>query len=110
MTDVAQRLDLPVLLVVGMRLGCINHALLTAQAIRARGLTLGGWIANHIDPEMEQADANVAALAQRLQAPLIARIPFSHDPDSRQIAALVDVDLLFTQGLDSAAFSSDNSR
>jgi dethiobiotin synthetase len=94
MTDVARRLDLPVLLVVGMRLGCINHALLTAQAIRACGLTLAGWLANHIDPVLDEADANVAALAQRLQAPLIARIPFSRDPDSRQFAALVDVDLL----------------
>lgn len=110
MADVAQCLELPVLLVVGMRLGCINHALLTARAIRARGLTLAGWLANHIDPKLEQADANVAALAQRLQAPLIARIPFSHDPDARRIAALMDVDQLLAQGLDSAACNTDNSR
>lgn len=110
MADVAQRLDLPVLLVVGMRLGCINHALLTAQAIRARGLTLAGWIANHIDAALEEADANVDAIGLRLQAPLIARIPFSREADWRRIAALVEVDQLFTQGLDSSVFSSGNSR
>jgi dethiobiotin synthetase len=68
MLDIARRLDLPVLLVVGVRLGCLNHALLSAQAIAARGLVLSGWIANRIDPSMEAADANVAALADRLAA------------------------------------------
>jgi len=72
--DLATALNLPVILVVGMRLGCINHALLTAQAIRACGLTLAGWIANHIDPAMAQADANVTTLQACLDAPLIARI------------------------------------
>jgi dethiobiotin synthetase len=110
MADLAQALDLPVLLVVGMRLGCLNHALLTAQAIRARGLRLAGWVANHIDPAQAQADANVEALAQRLQAPLIARIPFACDPDARTVAAMMDIDRLLTQGLDSATFEADNSR
>ncbi|MEK6593336.1 MAG: dethiobiotin synthase [Pseudomonadota bacterium] len=110
MADLAQCLGLPVLLVVGMRLGCINHALLTAQAIRARGLRLAGWLANHIDPALEQADANVAALAQRLHAPLIARIAFARDPDPRRVAAAMDVDQLLMQGFDSAAFNADNSR
>jgi dethiobiotin synthetase len=72
--DLARELALPVVLVVGMRLGCLNHALLSAEAIRARGLTLAGWIADHIDPEMAHADANVAALQARLAAPLIARV------------------------------------
>jgi dethiobiotin synthetase len=74
MLDIARRLDLPVLLVVGVRLGCLNHALLSAQAIAARGLVLSGWIANRIDPSMEAADANVAALADRLAAPPAADI------------------------------------
>ena len=56
MLDIAARLGLPVLLVVGIRLGCLNHALLTAQAIRARGLELAGWVANRIDPAMPEAD------------------------------------------------------
>lgn len=77
--DLAQRLALPVLMVVGMRLGCINHALLTVEAIRVRGLLLAGWIANHFDPAMAQADANIAALQARLSlvgAPMIGRIKY----------------------------------
>ena len=74
--DFACAIHVPVILVVGMRLGCLNHALLTAEAIRARGLTLAGWVANHIDPAMARADENVAALQQRLPAPMLARIAF----------------------------------
>ena len=76
MLDIAARLGLPVLLVVGVRLGCINHALLTAQAVRARGLELVGWAASRIDPAMPEADANVATLARLLAAPLIADLPW----------------------------------
>ncbi|MCC7326946.1 MAG: dethiobiotin synthase [Burkholderiales bacterium] len=72
MLDIARRLQLPVLLVVGVRLGCLNHALLSARAIRERGLHFCGWIANRIEPAMERADDNVAELATRLDAPLIA--------------------------------------
>jgi dethiobiotin synthetase len=72
MLDVPARLNLPVLLVVGIRLGCLNHALLSALAINARGLTFAGWIANRIDPEMLAGDDNIAALAARLPAPLVA--------------------------------------
>jgi len=74
MLDIAARLRLPVLLVVGMRLGCLNHALLSALAIDARGLRLAGWIANRIDPAMLEAHANVDALARRLPAPLVAEL------------------------------------
>jgi dethiobiotin synthetase len=77
MLDIAARLGLPVLLVVGIRLGCLNHALLTAQAIRARGLALAGWAANRIDPAMREADANVATLVRILPAPLIADFPWT---------------------------------
>jgi len=75
--DIARRLRLPVLLVVGVRLGCLNHALLSADAIAARGLTLAGWIANRIDPLMERADDNVADLAARLPGPLVADIAWN---------------------------------
>jgi dethiobiotin synthetase len=71
----AQRLALPVVLVVGMRLGCLNHALLTSEAIAARGLALAGWVANHIDRDMQAADENVQALREAMPAPLIARFP-----------------------------------
>jgi dethiobiotin synthetase len=72
MLDIPARLGLPVLLVVGIRQGCLNHALLSALAISARGLSLAGWVANRIDPAMSEADANVSALADRLPAPLLA--------------------------------------
>jgi dethiobiotin synthetase len=72
----ARRLGLPVILVVGLRLGCLNHALLSAQAIAAEGLDLAGWVANRIDPGMARADENVHALCERLRAPLIADVPF----------------------------------
>ena len=89
--DLAASLGLPVVLVVGMRLGCLNHAILTAAAIRAAGLALAGWVANHIDRDMMYADENVAAIAERLDAPLIARIPFLHSPDAAHAAGLLDV-------------------
>jgi dethiobiotin synthetase len=66
---------LPIILVVGLRLGCLSHALLTAEAIAARGLTLAGWIANSIDPSMPYAQDNVDALIARLPAPLLGAIP-----------------------------------
>ena len=86
MLDVAARLQLPVLLVVGMRLGCLNHALLSALAIHARGLQLAGWIANRIDPRMEAQEANVGYLMQRLPAPMIANIAWGATPTLSQAA------------------------
>jgi dethiobiotin synthetase len=83
--DLAQALGLPVLLVVGLRLGCLNHALLSAEAIRARGLPLAGWVANRIDPGMAAADDNMAFLRQRLGAPLLADIAHSAAPDFRTV-------------------------
>jgi len=80
MLDIATRLRLPVLLVVGMRLGCINHALLSAAAIRARGLRLSGWVANRIDPQMSAGKATVDDLALRLPAPLVAEVAWSATP------------------------------
>ena len=95
-TDTAQlaaALGLPVVLVVGMRLGCLNHALLTAEAVRASGLVLAGWVANHIDPSMSHAAENVAALEERLAAPLMVRVPYSEKPDASRIAAMLAVAL-----------------
>ena len=78
--DLAQALGLPVVLVVGLRLGCLNHALLTAEAIRARGLTLAGWIANRIDPAMLAPEDNLAYLRSHLGAPLLADLPHQAVP------------------------------
>ncbi|PIF89667.1 dethiobiotin synthetase [Acidovorax sp. 62] len=74
--DLAVALNLPMVLVVGLRLGCLNHALLTAEAIAARGLTLAGWVANRVDPDMLAPEENIAWLQQRLGAPPLADIPW----------------------------------
>lgn len=73
--DLAVALGLPVILVVGMRLGCLNHALLSAEAVRARGLDLAGWVANRIDPHMPLFEENRRALEERLECPLLGVIP-----------------------------------
>jgi len=84
--DMARRLNLPVILVVGMRLGCLNHALLTAQAIEASGLRPAGWIANRIDPLMPAFDENLRALVARLTAPLLGVVPYSATADVESAA------------------------
>jgi dethiobiotin synthetase len=84
--DLAQLLGLPVLLVVGMRLGCLNHALLTAEAIAARGLPLAGWVGNCIDPHMAALDENVRALEAMLQVPCLGLVPYLAPPDYRVAA------------------------
>jgi dethiobiotin synthetase len=75
MQDIALALHLPVVLVVGLRLGCLNHALLTAAAIQRSGLPFAGWIANPIDPDFADAERYVDSLARRLVAPLLWRAP-----------------------------------
>jgi dethiobiotin synthetase len=74
--DLAVVLNLPVILVVGMRLGCLNHAQLTQEAIRARGLKLAGWVANRIDPEMSHFNENLRALDAYINAPLLGVVPY----------------------------------
>jgi len=80
MAALPRALGAAVVLVVGLRLGCINHALLTARAIRADGLPLAGWIANEVDPDMEVREANVASIRARIGCPLIARLPHAAQP------------------------------
>jgi len=77
MADLAQALGLPVVLVVGLRLGCINHALLTADSITRSRVQLAGWVGNHIDPEMAQQQANLGALRARIPAPCLGVQPFA---------------------------------
>jgi dethiobiotin synthetase len=74
--DLPRRLGLPAVLVVGLRLGCLNHALLSAQSILASGVELRGWIANQVDPEMDRVEENVRTLRQRLPAPLLGRLGY----------------------------------
>lgn len=84
--DLARLLSLPVVLVVGMRLGCLNHALLTAEAISSRGLQLTGWVANRLDPDMMHFEANLDSLQQRLGAPLLGVVAHAPRPDPVRVA------------------------
>lgn len=78
MADIAKQLNLPVILVVGLKLGCLNHALLTAEAIRRDGLTIAGWVGNQVGPElMGFYEENVATLSSGIGAPNIAVLPYS---------------------------------
>jgi dethiobiotin synthetase len=86
MASLAVRWQLDVLLVVGMRLGCLNHALLTVEAVELRGLRLAGWIANCIDPTFERAGDNVAWLRERLTAPCLGVLPFAPDADADAVS------------------------
>ncbi|MBO9882689.1 dethiobiotin synthase [Xanthomonas sp. D-109] len=85
--DLARALRLPVVLVVGLRLGCLNHARLSAAAIAADGLQCIGWIGNEIDPAMERIDDNMAMLRARLPMPCWGRLPYRPQPQAEQLAA-----------------------
>ncbi|MFO1400372.1 MAG: dethiobiotin synthase [Steroidobacteraceae bacterium] len=87
MADVAAALGLPVILVVGLKLGCINHALLTAASIRARGCTFAGWIGNRVDPRYLLPEANLATLTRLLEAPPLAVLPYA----PAEVAVPVDI-------------------
>lgn len=86
LSDLAVALGLPVILVVGVRLGCINHAVLTAEAIARDGLTLAGWVANIIDPGTSRLDANLITLAERLPAPCLGQVPRLAEPSAAAVA------------------------
>ena len=92
--DLALALNLPVVLVVGMRLGCISHALLTAEAITSRGLKLAGWVANRVDPTMLYPDENIETLRARIDAPLLGVIPHLASPDAARAAESLDIGVL----------------
>ena len=95
MADVALALGLPVVMVVAIRLGCLNQALLTAAAIHSSGLPLAGWVANRVDPDCEQQDGNIMALRQRLPAPLLVDVAYSDDADLLiEQAGRIDLDVL----------------
>ena len=84
--DLAVDLGLPVILVVGMRLGCLNHALLTQEAVARRGLDLAGWVANRIDPTMQCFDENLATLRERLASPLLGVVAHKPGADPADVA------------------------
>lgn len=92
--DLAQELGVPVIVVVGMRLGCLNHALLTMRVIADYGLECAGWVANVLDGEMPALQQNIDALCERIAAPLLGVIPYQTQPDARMSAAYLHMELL----------------
>lgn len=96
--DLAVRLGLPVILVVGLRLGCLSHALLTAEAIEQRGLKLAGWVANRVEPDMPFMQDNIAALEHRLHAALLGVVPYREDMAVARVADLLKIDFLSGSG------------
>lgn len=94
MSDLVVSLKLRVIMVVGVRLGCINHAILTAEAIAADGLELAGWVANVVDPKTSRLDENLATLAERLPAPCLGYVPRLKAATPAAVAACLDLSLL----------------
>ncbi len=80
MAELPSLLGMDVILVVGLRLGCLNHALLTAEAVAARGLTLAGWVGNTLTPDFPRCEANIATLAARIAAPCLGIVPWMAEP------------------------------
>ena len=89
--DMAYALDLPIILVVGMRLGCLNHALITEKVIQTSGLKLAGWVANQIDPQMNSFDENLHTLKERLNCPLLGVLPFERNVSTKNFSTLLDI-------------------
>ena len=94
MADLAVAIGYPVILTVGVRLGCINHTLVSVAAIEHSGLTLAGWVANEIDPNMPVIDENIATLETRLSAPLLGRIPWDDTASAAVVASCLSMEKL----------------
>jgi len=94
LADFAAAITAEVILVVGLKLGCINHALLSEQAVRVSGLKVVGWVANHISPAMPESIANIEALRAHLAAPLLGEVPYIPKADSTAVAASLDLSSL----------------
>lgn len=92
--DVPKALGLDVILVVGLRLGCLNHALLTAEAIERDGLRLAGWVGSCIDPDMDSQTDNIDDLKMRLRAPCLGIIPHLSEPDAASAGKFIDIDVI----------------
>ena len=86
LSDLALALNLPVIMVVGMQLGCINHALLSADSIKDKGPSLAGWVANIIDPQMLELEANLQTLRSAIDAPCLGVVPNMHPVDTSVVA------------------------
>lgn len=91
MPELVKALDLPVILVVGMKLGCLNHALLTQEAILADGLRLAGWVANRVDPNMAHFEDNLDTLKELMTSPCLGTVPYIPSASPQEAAAFLDL-------------------
>ena len=96
LSDLAKQLQLPVILIVGLRLGCINHALLTANAIQSDGLVLAGWVANQVAPELLRLQEVIQTLEQRISAPCLGKVPYLKPATAQAVAPYLDIESLFS--------------
>ena len=94
LSDWVAREELPVILVVGARLGCLNHALLTVAAIRQQGLRIAGWVVNRVDPHMSRYEENLGTLKALLPAPFLGEIPFVEAVHEADLCGYLDVEPL----------------
>lgn len=94
LSDLAMALNLPVILVVGVKLGCINHALLTAQAIIDDGLKLAGWVANVTDPNCARLKEVLATLEKQISAPCLGQVPYLEEPSAEKVASYLSINTL----------------
>lgn len=94
MADVAKALNLKVILVVGMRLGCLNHALLTAEAVYRDGLSIAGWVSTVVDPAMSALEENLATLEKRFGFPCLGHIPYISNISPELASVYVDINNL----------------
>jgi dethiobiotin synthetase len=92
MAEIPKQLSLPVILVVGLKLGCINHALLSVEAILKDGLEIAGWVANQIDPDMQASEQSIETLTLAINAPLIGIVPFIQGSSAASVAQHLQID------------------
>lgn len=94
LSELVQQLNLPVILVVGMKLGCLNHAVLTQEAIVADGLSMAGWIANCVDPQMSMLEENLSSLKTMMKSPFLGCVPFLESPSAENAANFLHCEAL----------------
>jgi dethiobiotin synthetase len=97
LSGLVQQLDLPVILVVGVKLGCINHALLTVEAMARDGVKLAGWVANQLAPDMDCYDENIATLKSLIPAPCIGEVPYLSEAAATAVVPYLQLDLVITR-------------
>jgi dethiobiotin synthetase len=109
-SDIPKALGLPVILVVGLKLGCINHALLTVESIQSTGGVLVGWVGNQVDPKMLFRDANLATLAALIDAPCLGVLPWLEEPTPSELAGYLHPELIDLQPRHAAKLATTQTR